>query len=240
MYKLIILLLLPFLVSAVRVPGPCPKVPPSSLSNLDEVEFNAEVLLSMPFSNESVSHIFKDTSELSLDTNLRLEFKENRLQRIDMCNQQKSSLSGQVIEETEGGSVILNTSVTICDKVVGHTYPIHREEIWLWMVDSIGILWSCVDDEKQENHDAAVLLFVKGDPWVCYSESAAEYVILMERFKLQAAAYLSEAIIEHINWVELSVKGNSHLELFNYNSPRIQCPESQMQCKAKVRTTQSS
>lgn len=146
---------------------------------------------------------------------------------------------GQVIGE-EGGRVLLNTSVIICDDVMGFNLLTLKEEIRIWINELIGILWSCVNDEGKGQHDEAVVLFSLAHSDKHFSENEEDYAILMRMLKNEVVdhKYLSEQMISEINWTKAPARAGNKTDLFEYASRRsgssVGCHESQLECRAKI------
>lgn len=201
------------LSSALKLPGPCPTVPPTqfTIPHKDTWRRNPEILTVVPFSAETPSYFFYDLKGV-YDPLLFLETRSNdsdflenfRLVKIGS----RSFLEAVVDKEvTDKDSITLRSTIYNFNNPVSVAtcHPELQEEIRMWVEKKFIIIWSCVGDE--EEHDEAVMFgtFVNMGVYV-HDLPEEDYKQMMQVLKVVAGKYMSQGVIESIDWDQGSAR----------------------------------
>lgn len=187
-----ILLLIPFLdcVWLIKLPGPCPDVPTTSVMDLGDSILTQKILLGIPFTQDRFSHLFKDFN-LTIGYPFRVHFyswNNNLTLRINLEEPNYDfHLHGDGILQNNT-TYLLNTTIKISDgDIQDCSYINIQEPIRIWRDELLTTFYSCFEDGV--DHDVAVL-FMTG---------LNIYINLPLHLGSNGAKYLTPALLKAIN-----------------------------------------
>lgn len=205
--------------SALKLPGPCPEMPPSNFSNSLPIK---TLFAFIPFATDDHSQQglfgpYRVSDARCLDIRYHKDdFTKGYFILTGTGDRPESRKPGVKVSiiSVENGTVQATTSIQygfyednplICRKPVNESFR-------YWSHDSFNILWACRTTIDAESHDEAVILTIPGT-----LKNAG-----MERSKWFVGKYLSESLMKEINWeIELKVVDFKKCQ----NEDSISCPK---------------
>lgn len=156
----ILLLLIPFLDSVLllKLQGPCPDVPATSVIDIGDSIITKSIILGIPFTKARFSHLFKDINfGVSYRFKLQIYILNNDLTlRIDLGEPQSEyHLDGKGVLQNSS-IYVFNTTIKLSDENITDCSNNIQEAIRMWGNEYLSIFYSCYEDGL--DHDVAVLL----------------------------------------------------------------------------------
>lgn len=206
------------LLTALKLPGPCPSVPPMTHDiNIKDALSNAEILHIVPFTVHN-STLFYGTNA-SVLPGITLQIARPHRNRgpvkdfpirnqidyvIVVCElneartqPNQSAFLQTNIEQLHDDRSRKSVNLSVC--------PTHtNDEVRLWSDGGFLIIWSCVDDLETGNHDEAVLTsYDQMD--LLLNLPPAEYNDRMQTLKTFAESYISQDMLQAIDWTQPNI-----------------------------------
>lgn len=165
----------------------------------------------VPFSTETPSYFFYDLKGV-YDPLLFLETRTNDSDFLENFRLVKIG-SRSFLEAVVDKEVMDKDSITLRNTIYNFNNPVSvatchpelQEEIRMWVEKKFIIIWSCVGDERE--HDEAVMFgtFVNMGVYV-HDLPEEDYKQMMQVLKVVAGKYMSQGVIESIDWDQGSAR----------------------------------
>lgn len=220
-------------LSAVKLPGACPKVPPTH-SYYDWDILGSQTFLGISFSAENPSHLFKEmnhSTSFGFNIGLRVKGYLEKKLRITVTyssNPHQGTFEGYGVLDSSNQSISLDTLVYEINIINSKDYPMKcitpiKENIRVWVDGDFVIIYSCINSTKTNHHDEAVILLVSQPKDIDYFVERYYYVYpekveeMLKDLKMVAKKYLSGALLAMLEWPR-----NISFEYLTYNP--YECP----------------
>lgn len=93
-----------------------------------------------------------------------------------------------------------------------------QERLRLWLDSYFAILWSCDEKENEGEHDEAVIMLAflpeQSEYYIEFQYNPEEHRKMLLRLKTVAEKYLSQSLIETIDWSQGPIKHSNTTETF--------------------------
>lgn len=214
MYKLLIILIFGTSANAIKLPGACPKVPPThNIIHKTMMSVYVHILFTVPFSTETPTYLFNQVpvTEFYFEFFKKDKFKKDKFSLMSLRQLKVRQLHCSIIETKEEERIVLNSTFFehrndttglggISLKPVPCLQPI-QEEIHMWFDGDFAITWSCVDDLVAGVHEEGVVFAVNWKfDWRVKPNETEAFFSIIEEIKPIAGKYLSSQMMEAIDW----------------------------------------
>lgn len=187
-------------ITGLKLSGLCPVVPPTHFYNNSEVLFPPKIILSVPFTQNNSSLLFRNiplnaashwrillnTIKGPVETQTAIElFYRNwptKSRTIGLMDEERGDISVK--------SVIYDHKRFEVSKCHGQV----KESSWMWLEDEVMIIWSCRDSSVSYEHDEAAIFI--NMPTAEEVDEPLE--VIDERIKRVAKKYIGTALVDKL------------------------------------------
>lgn len=204
-------------VHGIKLPGSCPKVPPTHNLNIyGDYGLSLKVYVSLPFPPERPSNLFKEIKSPELRMRFQTVYIINddyqaitRQYTIELYHGDFKYFSESIIDLDTRNETYTVQSVIIkrSDRDVSIPSKCHKtttENIRIWFEGCYVIIWSCEDKSETDNeHDEALLLIASQKPGKLhdsYCNFTKGDASVFQDLLVAARKHLSEDLLATIDW----------------------------------------
>lgn len=202
-------------VHGVRLPGGCPLVPATDHSPINGT-LHQELVLSVPFTDPTSTYLFKESSPKNVKS---WQIKVVRVSQTLTLNLHKNKAAHSFISHCYNGmsnqsdSIALKCSIRFKDKhSTSNCHPVIDVNVRMWLDGQFLIIWSCKENLDRYHEEAVLLVALLNSPHATYHGHGKEYWQMMKRLKETVRKYLTEPLLNKIQWTGEIGFGHSSMD----------------------------